>query len=254
VLGARWLRRFAFNHCDRVIAISDAVRRDLTEKIHVRPSAITTIHDGRDLSRFSAGDGRRSDFFAGTPIESCRRVGVVARLSPEKGHEHFLRAAAAILREVPDAGFAIVGDAALGDGLYAERLVSQAKALGIADRTLFTGFTERVPDVMAGLDILVVPSDAEPFGLVTVEAMAAGKPVVATRAGGSAEIVRDGETGLLVAPRSPESLARSVISLLSSPEQASRMGRAGCRRAWQEFSIERHCQTIRDLYSSLPSA
>jgi glycosyltransferase involved in cell wall biosynthesis len=251
ILGARWLRRFALNHCDRVVAISDAVRRDLVEKISVRPQRVTRIHDGRDLTGFGAPVSGEGDFFSGTPIQGCKRVGVVARLSPEKGHEHFLRAAAEVARTFPNVGFAIVGDAALGDGRYADGLVALAQQLGIGGRTVFTGFTDRIPEVMASLDILVVPSDAEPFGLVTVEAMASGKPVVATCTGGSSEIVVDGETGLLVPPRRPEAIADALVRLLATPGLAAAMGRRGALRAQERFSIRPHAQYILSLYRAL---
>ena len=251
VLGARWLRRYALNHCDRVIAISEAVRDDLVEKIGVRRGHVTTIHDGRDLGAFVQGSPGHGDFFAGTAIEGHRRIGVVARLSPEKGQERFLKAAAAVARECPDAGFAIVGDAVLGDGRYASRLVALAGSLGLAERTVFTGFTDRMPEMMASLDVLVVPSDAEPFGLVTVEAMASGKPVVATDAGGSREVVVDGATGLLVGPQDSCALPEAILRLLRDPGLALRMGEAGRRRAAGMFTVQEHATRVRQLHDSL---
>jgi glycosyltransferase involved in cell wall biosynthesis len=181
-------------------------------------------------------------------------VGVVARLSPEKGQDTFLEAAAMVLREVHDVGFVIAGDAALGDRHYAERLVDLARRLGMVERTLFTGFTDRVPELMAGLDVLVVPSHAEPFGLVTVEAMASGTPVVATRTGGSPEIVEHEKTGLLVPPRDPAAIARAVLTLLRSPDRARALGETGRRRATDAFSIELHALAMRELYEAVLEA
>jgi glycosyltransferase involved in cell wall biosynthesis len=178
-------------------------------------------------------------------------VGVVGRLSPEKGIEWFLAAAALVARGEPNVGFAVVGDAVLGDVDYARRLARMVRELGLGERTLLTGFAERAADVMRALDLVVVPSDAEPFGRVTIEAMASGKPVVATKTGGSPEIVIDWETGLLVPPRDPAAIAEAVLRLLRQPGMAASMGAEGRRQATERFSIEEHGRTIRRLYEGL---
>ena len=251
VLGARWLRRHAFNHCDRVVAISQAVQTDLTQKLSVASEQIQIVYNGVDLNRFSENATPSEDFFAGTPLAARKRIGVIGRLSPEKGQECFLRAAPLILRAVPECGFAVVGDAVLGDSRYAEDLGRLARRLSIDKKTVFTGFADGMPSVMASLDIVVVPSDAEPFGRVTIEAMAAGKPVVATNTGCSPEIVLDGRTGLLVPPRCPDALAAAVVRLLRNREMATSMGRIGRRRVAEHFSVESHAEQIARLYRSV---
>jgi glycosyltransferase involved in cell wall biosynthesis len=146
-------------------------------------------------------------------------VGVVGRLVPEKGVDVFLQAAALVLAVVPQARFLVVGD-----GPVRADLERQAAGLGIADRVTFTGFRADAPQVIAGLDLLAVPSRSDGSPLVVCEAMAAGVPVVASRVGGLPDLVADGRTGLLVGPGRSEELARALVSLLLDPTAADELG------------------------------
>lgn len=117
----------------------------------------------------------------------------------------------------------------------------------------FTGWREDVPEILATSDVFVMPSLGEHFGRVLVEAMAMGKPVVATDAGGTPEIVLDGETGLLVPPGQPEPLAGAVLALLNDAARAGRLGTAGRCRAHADFSLARHAAAVQALYDELLS-
>ena len=128
-----------------------------------------------------------------------------------------------------------------------------ARAVGkaSAEQVVFAGHREDVPDLMAVAEMLVITSDAEPFGRVAIEAMALGKPVVGTRAGGLPEVVRDGETGLLVVPRFPESLAGACLRLLGNASLAGRLGEAGRERVAKQFHIDRTAQETQALYEAM---
>ena len=108
-----------------------------------------------------------------------------------------------------------------------------------------------MPSLMAAITLLVVATEAEPFGRVILEAMASGKPVVGTASGGTPELVQEGQTGFLVPPLDPEAMARAILRLLKNPEEAKRMGENGRRRVEAEFSLEVHVQKIQALYHSL---
>lgn len=167
-------------------------------------------------------------------------VGMVARLRPWKGQARFLRAMARVIEKLPEARFLIVGGEIFGvEADYERKLHHLANALGLAERVVFTGQLADVRPALAALDVFVHPGDPEPFGLVNIEAMAMGKPVVAFGHGALPEIVVDGETGLLVPPGEEGALAAAALALLCDPARRGAMGRAGRARVEQCFSAER---------------
>lgn len=149
-------------------------------------------------------------------------LGVLGQITPWKGQDDAIRILAAVREQVPDARLRIVGSVVFtGDSVgfdneaYERNLVALAEGLGIADAVELSGETDDLPSALAALDVLLVPSWAEPFGRVVVEGMAAGLPVVATGVGGPAELVTDGVTGFLAPPRQPARWADTVIRLLT---------------------------------------
>jgi glycosyltransferase involved in cell wall biosynthesis len=128
---------------------------------------------------------------------------------------------------------------------------SAVDELGIAEKTRFTGYREDVPGVMNGLDVFVLASHDEPFGLVVLEAMAAARPIVATAAGGVPDIVRDGREALLVPPRDAAAMAAAIARLLSDEPLAASLGRAAEARVRDEFPLWRHAARMREVYERL---
>ena len=161
-------------------------------------------------------------------------IGILAGLRPEKDHETLLQAARLVLDELPVARFLIVGDGALRPEL--QRLASE---LGIADRVIFTGVRNDVGELLALMDVFTLTSYSECFPMAVLEAMAAGRPAVCTAVGGVPELVAEGLTGHLVAPRDPHALAQRLLALLLDRQRAREMGRAARARAEAEFSLER---------------
>lgn len=179
-------------------------------------------------------------------------IGIVGRLQGWKGQHILLQAAPEILRAHPRARFIVIGDAVGGfSATYPARLRALAADLGITDRVAFLGQRSDVPSLLPGFDVFTMASLAEPFGLVTVEAMAAGVPVVATRTGGTPEIVTDGVDGVLVEPGDPAALAHGVNALLADPERAATMASAGRTRAFDAFDIARYVTQIEDLVTEM---
>jgi glycosyltransferase involved in cell wall biosynthesis len=160
-------------------------------------------------------------------------VGNVAHLADHKGQRYLVEAVPEVLRSVPRARFVIVGEGELEGDLRA-----RAAALGLGARLLFTGFRTDVPAVLDALDLFVMPSHLEGLGTAVLDALAAGKPVVAAAAGGIPEIVEDGRHGLLVPPRDPGRLARAIVRLLQNPELASQLATEGLRRVRESFSVD----------------
>jgi glycosyltransferase involved in cell wall biosynthesis len=173
---------------------------------------------------------------AGAPSDAHRLV-LVGRLSAIKGQDIAIRATALVRQAGFDVALTLVGDGYPGYEDLVEGLHSLAAAEGIADITDFTGFQDPTPYV-AEADVVLIPSRVESFGLVAVEALLLGRPVVATRIGGLPEVIRDGETGVLIEPDDPQALAAAVIHLLAHPDEAAALGRAGLVDARARFSIE----------------
>jgi glycosyltransferase involved in cell wall biosynthesis len=219
-----------------IVALSrDAVaaQQELSPQRHV-----ALMHPGIDTERFVVRADpalRETHHIASDAV----LVSLVGRLQPWKGQREFLRAAALLADRYPQAHFAIVGGAILGwEGDYPEELRRLATELGLNGRVTFTGHTSEVPRWMAASDVVVNASQPEPFGLVVVEAMAAGCAVVAVATGGPRDIIEDGRCGLLCPSQAPAALRAPLELLLDDPGLRSRLGAAGRRRVEDSFSLE----------------
>lgn len=210
------------------IANSQATRRTLLGSADwLRPEDVSVIYNGIDVARFA--DAPAADL--GLP-DGAIAIGFVARFEARKGIRELVEAWPRVAAAVPRAHLVLVGS---GGDLEA----SMRERLPPSDRVHWLGFRRDLPEVMHALDVLVLPSYYEGFGLVLAEAMAAGKPVVATRASNFPELVKNGVQGLLVELGSVEALASALIELASDPAARRRMGRAGAERVRREFSLER---------------
>ncbi|HKA27779.1 MAG TPA: glycosyltransferase family 4 protein [Candidatus Binatia bacterium] len=172
-------------------------------------------------------------------------VGTIGRLEDRKGHDQLLRAAGEMLAGANRrrTQFVIVGD-----GPLRESLAGQARTLGVADSVRFEGTVADVRPVLAAMDVFVLPSRAEGMSNALLEAMAAGRPVVATAVGGNTEVVTEGETGLLVPPANPAAIARAVDGLLGDPERASRLGAAARQFVTHHFGARARVAELERLY------
>jgi glycosyltransferase involved in cell wall biosynthesis len=248
--GNEWdsrLVRLLAPRVTRYLANSEATRQSLLA-LGVSPDRVHVVYPPVVLSDFPAARERHVGRVWGSAGESGAGFGIVGQLQRWKGQHVFLQASQLVLGAVPDARAWVVGGAVEGHRAYAFELKRLAQSLGIADRVVFTGFVHDVPAVLALLDVVVHASIApEPFGRVIVEAMAMGKAVVASDAGGPREIIDEGRTGLLVPPGDHERLAGAVIALLKDRGLAGRLGEAGCRAA-SRFSPEEHARRIQDVY------
>lgn len=242
-LFKRWLCRAAA----RVITNSQAVANHLPcpDKINVVLNGIDVSH--YDPARRGVTFKKRYEIPDDVPI-----VGMVGRLRPWKGQARFLQMAAQVKQRFPDVYFVIVGGSpfAIADD-YPQQLQQLAADLDLTERILFTGHLDDVRPALAAMTIFVHPGEPEPFGLVNVEAMALGKPVVALGHGALSEIVMPGETGLLVLPGDKNGLAQAAISLLLAPAQRERLGQAGRERVLSHFTIQRTTAEIEAIMAEV---
>jgi glycosyltransferase involved in cell wall biosynthesis len=216
------------------------------------------VHNVVDLDEFSAPqahDGHaqavRDEFgwSHATPL-----VGVVGRLDWWKGHETFLEAVAKATARVNGLRALIIGAAmdSVRNRQYYRDLQAMTRALGLDNKVVFTGFRSDIPRLMSALDVVVLSSSTpEPFGRVVIEGMAAGKPVVATAAGGVLDIIQDGIDGQLVPIQDAQAMSQAIVELILDPQKAKRMGQAARRRVEAKFTLPRQVATMEQVYRTL---
>ena len=240
VLKRPFLSRFS-----AMIAVSRAVRRGLVASEVMDSDRIVAIPNGIELAGIDRpGIDLRESASVGPDVPV---VGFVGRLCPGKGVETLLEAAALLRPRWPDFRLFILGD---GPGVnnYVNSLQQLAARLGLGPNVRFFGYVDHAAAACAAFDVQVVCSQAEPFGLVTVEAMAQGLPVAVTNSGGSPEIVRDGVEGFLVEPGNADALARRLDCLLDSPGLRREMGRRGRERVLRRFTLDHMLDATEALY------
>jgi len=206
---------------------------------------VTTVPNGIELPRGGTHGGelrRMAGVGDDAPV-----VGFVGRLCPGKGIETLLGAGSLLARNFPDLRIFILGDAP-GRGRYLDHLQTLVGRLGLTGRVHFFGYVDNAAHACAEFDVQVLCSRAEPFGLVTLEAMAQRRPVVVTDTGGSPEIVRDGIDGFLIPPGDAGALELRLACLLESPGLRAEMGRRGRLRVEQWYSLERMVRATEGVY------
>jgi glycosyltransferase involved in cell wall biosynthesis len=250
----RLLNRWLWRRVDHGIAISDWIRRFCIEVEGAPPEKITTVHYGLDPDSVRTGSGARAVLAAELGLDpAAPLVGSVCRLTRQKGIDIALRTFWQIAEAVPDAHYIIAGD-----GPLRGQLEEMAGGFGLGDRVHFLGWRDDPHAVIAALDVLLVPSLWEGFGLVLLEAMAHSVPIIASRVSAIPEIVVHGDyspatlrTGLLVAPGDFDALASSLSTLLQNPDLAHEMGARGRQRLETHFTVARMVEGTIGVYERL---
>jgi len=229
-LVATAVARVLARSADRIVAVSDAGARAFDE--HLIVPAATTLRISFDQNRFRV-DGQRAHAtrHALGVASDAPLLGEVAQITPWKGQLLAVETLAVLHRTHPCAQLLLVGDVAFmgpsvryDNAAYARQLQERVVELGLQNSVHFLGRREDVPDIMAALDLLLLPSWEEPFGMVVAEAMACGTVPLVTSEGGPREIVQDGVTGRVLPPRDPETWARAAGELLDRPQLLADMG------------------------------
>jgi glycosyltransferase involved in cell wall biosynthesis len=246
-LRSRLLCAAARHTFDRVILVAAALRPRFDETYGIAGERIRVVHNGapqHEPPAAAVADLRRR---YGWP-ETAPVVAMVAVMREGKGHDVLLEAAALVRKRHPQALFVLAGDGPLRPAI--ERMASGA----LAQAVRFMGERSDVPEIMCAADMVVLPSLSEAFPTVLIEAAMAGRPAVATRVGGIAEIVEDGRTGLLVPPSNPIALAGALMRLIEHPDEAAAMGRAAAAKARAEFTIARQAERTLAVYREATGA
>ncbi|GIW56728.1 MAG: hypothetical protein KatS3mg082_3132 [Nitrospiraceae bacterium] len=231
VLAGRKIRKYA--------AVSDDVQRSLV-RLRIPEKAIRVIPNGISISAGMNSGPARERF-------PCA-VGIVGQIIPRKGHEVLIEALRLLAGDGVPFHCVIVGD---GDPVYRSRLESLVERYGLGARVTWTGYIGDQDAIYRQIDVLVVPSLQEPFGLVAAEGAARGLPVVASRVGGLTAVVREGLTGFLAEPGDPRALASKLRILIQNPELRREMGRAGREYVTRHFSADLMCERFEQFLSTV---
>lgn len=235
--------------CHKVIAVSQAVKEDLMLS-GVEAEKIALIYNGVDIEKFrkqaQTGATQLPPKFSN--VDGSCLVGMVARLEPEKGHRYFLEAASLVLAKQANVFFIVVGT-----GSLAAALQDMANEIGVADQVIFTGYQDNIAQIIAAMDILVIPSLSEAFGISMIEGMCLSKPCVASELGGLLEIAgwQDGRVACLVPPGDANAIAEKIIFLLEHPDAARAIGSKAASEVERRFSAEKMTEEITRLYYEL---
>jgi glycosyltransferase involved in cell wall biosynthesis len=243
---------------DTVIAVSQAVYCML-RRLGMSERKLAVIPNGIDCCKFCP-DWPRMKLRSKLALpEDALVVGMVGGLDRRKGHEYFIEACARVQTRIPNVFFLVVGadvaadlaGMAPGTSAYARWLVSHSQQLGLNGKLIFTGFVEDIRDAIAAIDVLVQPSVTEACALAPLEAMAMGRPVVATGVGGNPEEVQHGITGLIAPTRNSEALAEAIIRLLTNHDQRTAMGIAGREWVARHFNVRQNALLVAEQYEAL---
>ena len=241
-----WIEKIFSKFTDRIVALTNGERNDYIKFSVCPPDKLLKIHSGVDLKPFMQANGNRVEKKRLLGLDQSGTViGFVGWLLPIKGPEYLFKAMGHIWSDYPNVSLVMVGKGELDVDLRAQALRMNANG-----RIKFLGWREDIHEIMPVFDLLVLPSLNEGMGRVLVEAMAAGKPVVASEVGGIPDLVRHGETGYLVRPADEKALANGIRKILIDPERAKQMGQQGKEFCWQ-FSLEAMIEKLDDLYSDL---
>jgi glycosyltransferase involved in cell wall biosynthesis len=236
-IDRRTLRRF-----NAVVAVSGEVR-DRLLSAGVRQDRIRLIRNGVNLRPFTDAERMRE---TRRHQDGPLTIGMAGRLSPEKGADIFLRAAAEVLHQRPAARFSIAGDGP--DRAKLEQLIAQ---LGLGSSVSLLGRTDDMPAFYSSIDIQVSASRQEGLPITLLEGMASGLPIVATQVGAVPQLVRDGETGLLVGTENPAALANAMLRVIDDPSLRTSLGDRGRHLIAEEFSADRMAAEYLNLYRNV---
>ena len=227
------------------ISLTQSMKEDVLTFTRMPAEKVTVVPLGTDLQRFDPSHYNKDEarVFFELPHDGYI-VGVLGRLDKLKGQDILIQAVPEVVRQHPNVTFLIAGDETAGEHGYKEYLKALCRKLDIEQYVKYIPFTEDVPRLMAALDVFVLPSFSETYGLVVVEAMAMEKPVIATNAGGPPEIISNGKTGLLVEPRDVTALAGAIHRILSDSDLCLSLRHSAREEALKRFDFDTCVETL----------
>ncbi|MFX0200593.1 MAG: glycosyltransferase family 4 protein [Candidatus Hodarchaeota archaeon] len=241
--------RFSEKFVDRFLVVSDVLREAMIRDHGIPAEKIIRIYNGIEIDHYlpqeedGSREGIRREFNVG---KDTAFIGAIGRLVWQKGFEYLIQAIPHILREFAQTKVLIVGE-----GPLRKELEALGKSMKIEGHLVFSGFRSDVKEILSAIDILVVPSLLEGFPMITLEAMAMGKPIIASDIDGIREQIIDGESGILIPPKDLNAIGEAIIKLNRDEKLAQNMGWEARKRVEKEFSVEKMVTTTEQVYQSL---
>jgi len=248
-----FFHKWYLKRINKMLAISEFSRRNIIETYPVDEQKIETLYLGIDLNKYVRNEQKTKDFKKQFSIaEDKKIIGVVGRIDPAKGQLEFINAIPEIIKEYPATHFVIVGKTTAAKEIdYLTELKATIQNLGIGSYVTFTGFCSDVSFPMSALDIFVMPSYFEAFGLIAIEAMACKVPVVATNMGSIDEIIQDYDHGIKVLPKNSEQIADAVKILLSDSALCETITKSSYNLVVAKFNEQKYFNRLKQVYSDL---
>ena len=242
----KMINRILSKITDKIVAVSEDVKKDIIRYDKTEVSKVMVITNGIDIEKFNP-KGNFADIRKEFSIkEGAIVVGFVGRIVPAKGLQYLIDSIPYVKEEFKNIKLLIIGE-----GSIVAKLHEQAKEKKVYDNIIFTGRRRDIPDILSCIDIFVMPSIAEGLPNALLEAMAMGKPIVATEVGGIPEVIKNGVNGLLVPPRDPIALATAMKGLIGNDRLAAQMGYAARDLVLDKFSMRAITQKWQTLYLSI---
>ena len=246
--------RWVYGRLDLLLAITERIRERAVQALPIPPERVCTLYYGIDADEFFSRRMNPEETRGMLGIrEEDQVIGLVGRMEKSKGQDVLLDAFSRIYVDFPRAHLLFAGNPPPEHAGYDVQLKQRARDLKIMDRCHFIGFQADTAPIFAALDIAVLASRREAFGLVLLEAMAMGVPVVATEAGGVPEIIRDGKNGLLVPPGDSKALAEALMRLLKSEGLREKLAVNGARMVRERFALKDHLEKLEGYFGDLIS-
>jgi len=238
--------RMTSRYVEQFIVVSDVLKKRIVKRRGIPADKIARIYNGIELNYYHPdienGELRRElGISHDVPL-----IGSVGRMVWQKGFETFIRAIPEIISAAPESRFLFVGD-----GPLKTKLIRRSEQLGVRDKIVFAGFRSDIREILSAIDLFVVPSLLEGFPMVTLEAMAVAKPIIATQIDGITEQITDGKNGILVPPKNPGVLAEMVLKLIRNKELSRKLGATARQKVEQEFSVEKMVAETEKVYLSV---
>ncbi len=239
--------RFSSRYVTQFIAVSKAIKEQLVRRRNIHSDRITVVYNGVELDQYNQNMNASEKTRHSLGItDDYPIIGAIGRLVYQKGYSHFLQAAKQVYEEKKYVRFVIVGH-----GPEEDNLKSMAKSLGISHVCTFAGLRLDIPELLSTFEVFVLSSVLEGLPRIVIEAMAMGRPIVATDIDGVREELEDGITGLLVPPENSDSLAKSIIDLLIDKDKSFQMGMNARRAAEEKFGIGIMLEKVEKVYEKL---
>jgi L-malate glycosyltransferase len=233
------LHKFSLNRVSGVIAPSNAIADSLKKQLLFPPEKITVIRYGINLEHFAPEITKKDENFV---------VGTIGHLAPIKGHDTFVKAAAAVLKKRKDVRFLIIGEDKSTSGKNRSEIEDLIKKFELQKNVEMVGWTDDVRQYLRRFDIFVSAAREEAFGIVMIEAMMFGLPVVATESEGAREIIEDDKSGILIPIEDERAMANAILSLLDNESERKRLAENGQKRVVENFSLDKMVSDTEKFY------